>query len=306
VLPTALWLVIGLLALPVVAGPLRAGLLAILDRSGGSSTTPATYATPTAWVEAMAGQPATYLAHVLAIQIAMLLVALVPAALRGRGWRERIGWVAPVGGLGAAAAAAAGLAAIDLTTLGVILSTGAGEGQIPERLQALHAVRRVVPTGWWLALLGAGALLAPLAEESLFRGFLQRGLLRAWPPFLALGLTAVVFALVHGSALQLVTILPGAVWLGWVAWRSGSVVPSILAHGVGNALWLGLERAGTGPREALPGAAAGAAVAVGAALGSAAAAWAFERAMRRSGAGAPDDLWRAPSGSPARMDAGNL
>lgn len=89
--------------------------------------------------------------------------------------------------------------------------------------------------GWWEWLIFACAvvLVAPVVEESLFRGLLQGALesrLRRW---FAIVLAAVPFALLHGpdpAAFFLLWSLP----VGWVTWRTGSIRPGIVIHAVNN------------------------------------------------------------------------
>ncbi len=83
----------------------------------------------------------------------------------------------------------------------------------------------------WVVVVLRACLLAPLAEELLFRGALfswLRGHLSAWPTVLV---TALAFAAIHGLALIMV---PLAVVVGLAAGyareRTGSVTPLIIVH----------------------------------------------------------------------------
>ena len=92
-------------------------------------------------------------------------------------------------------------------------------------------------------------VLAPVAEELLLRGevFAQaRGFLS---PAAAIAVTAILFAAAHVSAFGLarpVSLLPLALMLGWLRWRTGRLWPSICLHGWSNLaliaylLWPGL------------------------------------------------------------------
>ena len=80
---------------------------------------------------------------------------------------------------------------------------------------------------------------APICEEALFRGVIQRayepyGATKAW---LFVGL---LFALFHLSPFRFFGILPVAFALGYVAWRSQSLISSILLHFSYNALVTGM------------------------------------------------------------------
>ncbi len=78
------------------------------------------------------------------------------------------------------------------------------------------------------------AVLAPLFEEILFRGFFLTSLTRYLPMWGAIGLSAVVFAIAH---LNLSDILPLTVlgcMLGFVYTRSRNLLASMLLHGLWN------------------------------------------------------------------------
>lgn len=89
--------------------------------------------------------------------------------------------------------------------------------------------------GWWEWLIFAVAvvLVAPIVEESLFRGLLQGALesrLRQW---FAIVLAAVPFALLHGPEPAIFFLL-WSLPVGWVTWRTGSIRPGIIVHAVNN------------------------------------------------------------------------
>lgn len=67
-------------------------------------------------------------------------------------------------------------------------------------------------------------------EELLFRGYVQRQLLRHWRAGWAILFTSVAFAIMHVEPLRVVFALPVGLWLGIVAWRTGSIWPSVVCH----------------------------------------------------------------------------
>lgn len=83
------------------------------------------------------------------------------------------------------------------------------------------------------ALLLAGAVLAPIGEELLFRGVLYGGL-RRYGVIVATIASAGIFGLVHGINV----VLPAAIIIGVVTAvfyeKSGSIWPAVLTHGVNN------------------------------------------------------------------------
>lgn len=80
-------------------------------------------------------------------------------------------------------------------------------------------------------------ILGPIAEELLFRGAILKTLLRLggdkyhWWAILA---TALLFGLIHGNVSQFVSAVWAGVVYGWLCYRTKSLVPSIVAHCVGN------------------------------------------------------------------------
>lgn len=83
----------------------------------------------------------------------------------------------------------------------------------------------------WLLL----AVTPALCEETLFRGLMLSGL-RRWGPWAAIGLTALLFGLLHGSIYRLLPTFILGLLLGYVVWRSGSLYCSMLIHLLNNGL----------------------------------------------------------------------
>jgi membrane protease YdiL (CAAX protease family) len=97
-------------------------------------------------------------------------------------------------------------------------------------------------------------VVAPIAEESFFRGFLFRALLNKrvslrlgghtmgfvcgfWP---ALAVSGMVFAAGHVQIALLCPFLAVSAVQTWIFWRSGSLWPAIFAHGTFNAVGFAL------------------------------------------------------------------
>jgi sodium transport system permease protein len=129
----------------------------------------------------------------------------------------------------------------------------------PERraeiASAMQRVRGLVPVAAMIAV----QVIPGLVEELFFRGFLLSGLRKLFNGPLAILISAILFGLAHwvitpvlGLERLIVTILLGLV-LGWVAWRSGSVLPAMVLHGCHNGLlaWLGYYQASEGADPAL-------------------------------------------------------
>ncbi|MEW4490938.1 ABC transporter permease subunit/CPBP intramembrane protease [Thalassoglobus sp. JC818] len=106
-----------------------------------------------------------------------------------------------------------------------------------ENVEQLLAGWETVPT--WLIILTMG-VVPGICEECFFRGYLFSGLRHHFQAFGTILITAVAFGLFHvvlagGAAPE--RLLPSTlmgILLGWMRWRSGSLIPSILLHVVHN------------------------------------------------------------------------
>ncbi len=94
-------------------------------------------------------------------------------------------------------------------------------------------MREVLSHYWGYAVVG---LLAPLAEEMVFRGGVLRALLGRMRPWTAIAVSALLFCLVHANPAQMPHAFVAGLLLGWMYWRTGSVVPGIVFHWVNNSL----------------------------------------------------------------------
>jgi len=82
-------------------------------------------------------------------------------------------------------------------------------------------------------------IFAPVAEEMVFRGGILRSLLRltngrnCW---MAIVFSALLFGVVHGNVAQGVNAFLLGLLLGWMYYRTDSIVPGILFHWVNNTI----------------------------------------------------------------------
>lgn len=79
-------------------------------------------------------------------------------------------------------------------------------------------------------------LVAPLLEEILFRGLILDGLLKNTRPSRAIFWSALIFSLAHLNPWQAIPTFLGGLFLGWVYWKTRSVLPCILIHATNNLL----------------------------------------------------------------------
>ncbi len=85
----------------------------------------------------------------------------------------------------------------------------------------------------------AVGILAPLTEEVVFRGAILRtllGMMSKRNHWVAIMISAAIFGAVHGNAAQFVNALFMGLLLGWMYYRTRSLVPGILLHWVNNTM----------------------------------------------------------------------
>lgn len=81
----------------------------------------------------------------------------------------------------------------------------------------------------------AVGLFAPIAEEFVFRGAALRALLNGTrKPWVAIILSALLFSLAHLNPAQMLHAFLVGLLLGWMYWRTGSIIPGIVYHWVNN------------------------------------------------------------------------
>lgn len=85
---------------------------------------------------------------------------------------------------------------------------------------------------WGYIIVG---LLAPFAEELVFRGAVLRNLLR-WNSnqWIGIALSALLFAVIHMNPAQMPHAFLIGLLLGWMYWRTDSIVPGVVYHWVNN------------------------------------------------------------------------
>jgi membrane protease YdiL (CAAX protease family) len=89
----------------------------------------------------------------------------------------------------------------------------------------------------------SAVVVAPVAEEFFFRRVLQGWLQKyvAGDSLRAIGISSLAFSAAHaGQGLAFVPLFPLAMVLGFIAERTGSIVPCILLHGLFNAVSVAL------------------------------------------------------------------
>lgn len=159
--------------------------------------------------------------------LAMAAIAL--AIARGLA-RDLVGLRRPASWWRAAGVVLGALVAIWIAgaLLGLFLNAGREQGLVPSSWDPSRAAP-------FAANFAVVAVAAPLVEELIYRGLGYGLLVSVTGPWLAIGLSALAFGLAHGLVVALpVLTLFGAI-LGWVRWRTASLYPAMILHGIFNA-----------------------------------------------------------------------
>jgi membrane protease YdiL (CAAX protease family) len=175
------------------------------------------------WIAGGAAQTLVFQSFMYAFLLGALY--LVIAWRYGEPFWSALGWNFPIPRAWLLLAAGPVLT-IALSALGVLLRVPSDGSQIESLIDSRASLAVVMLFG---------VLLAPIFEETLFRGFLLPLLARSVGPQLGILFTAVPFALLHGAqnrwAWQPVVLigLAGAVF-GYVRYKTGSTTAAFLMH----------------------------------------------------------------------------
>lgn len=177
--------------------------------------------------------PAFFIGLGLLGQLTLLLAALVPAWLSPEPLASRLGLVRPVLGVGQIAVLLMGT----LVPFAIGIAAAYALSEVIEPDPSVAAMYEKLTPQWVIPFLLFISLAPGFAEELLFRGYAQRRLLARWPAWLAIGLTSLAFALFHIMPHTVVFAFPVGLWLGLIAWKTGSTWPGIACHALVNGLW---------------------------------------------------------------------
>jgi uncharacterized protein len=90
----------------------------------------------------------------------------------------------------------------------------------------------------WIVIISGAVIIASIAEEGLFRGFLQVTLEKKGDITRAVLLSAISWTLVHMNIYWSIQIFLMGILMGYLAWRTDSIVPAVIMHGLNNLLAL--------------------------------------------------------------------
>jgi ABC-2 type transport system permease protein/sodium transport system permease protein len=125
------------------------------------------------------------------------------------------------------------------------IATISAEKLAEHRPAFLSLVERMRAAPPWLVLFSL-AVVPAIGEELFFRGYLLGALRGKLPAWQAIVLTGAIFGLFHASVGGLITVerIVSSTFLGlmlgWICWRTASVIPGMLLHMLHNGLMVSL------------------------------------------------------------------
>ncbi len=122
-----------------------------------------------------------------------------------------------------------------VAALGLIIPSTWLQEQMPELPNfSEQQMEQLLGSRWGYLAVG---LLAPLAEEIVFRGAILRALLHTrWSPLAAIAVSALLFGAAHLNPAQFPHAFVIGMLLGWMYWRTGSILPGVAYHWANNSI----------------------------------------------------------------------
>jgi membrane protease YdiL (CAAX protease family) len=104
---------------------------------------------------------------------------------------------------------------------------------VPVDRSMMEEMSRILFESLWIGV-PLLVIAAPVLEEALFRGVILRGFLERYKPWKAVVLSAVLFSVAHFNVWQLPASFAVGVFMGWVYYRTRSLLLCILLHAFHN------------------------------------------------------------------------
>jgi membrane protease YdiL (CAAX protease family) len=177
--------------------------------------------------------PGVFIGLGLLSQFAIGGTALLGGWLSPVPWKLRLGLVTPRSSLPEVFLLTAG----SLVPFAVGMGLAFGLAEVIDPDPTTEALYENLTPAWALPFVLFIALAPGLCEELLFRGYCQRRFLERWHPAVAILVSSLIFALFHVDPHTVVFAFPLGIWIGLMAWHSGSIWPGVLCHAAINGLW---------------------------------------------------------------------
>ena len=121
-----------------------------------------------------------------------------------------------------------------VASMGALIPSMWIQEQIPELPNFVEQeFDTILGTPWGYLVIG---LLAPLSEEIVMRGAILKELLKSekLSVWAAITISALMFALIHMNPVQMPHAFLIGLLLGWMYWRTGSILPGVAYHWANN------------------------------------------------------------------------
>jgi uncharacterized protein len=191
--------------------------------------------------------PAVNLISDFVFDVGFVITALYFASLRGRPRPQDFGYRRIALSLGVGACLAGGIGYYVVTALYQSVVHLHGSDKLPQSLGVGSSTAALAAAAVFVCV------VAPVAEEFFFRGFIF-GALRRWHvvvgghdigTWLAAAITGILFGLAHTGSAAAQYLIPLG-FLGFVLclvrWRTGSLYPCMALHSINNSLALGVNQ----------------------------------------------------------------
>lgn len=122
------------------------------------------------------------------------------------------------------------LVAIAILALGFVTEPLSSWLPMPESIKQVF--EKILSGSVWAFI--TTVIAAPVIEEFILRGIMMRGLLRHTTPLQAILWSAFFFAVIHMNPWQAIGAFIAGVFLGWIYWRTHSLLCCIFIHAVNN------------------------------------------------------------------------
>lgn len=174
-----------------------------------------------------------FIAMLIVGQLSMLATVLMAAKLSPVPWKERLGLVRP-----RCEKWAHGLFVLG-SALPLALSVGAAylmtKWFVPD--ESVKLFYEQMTSAWAIPFIVAIGLFPGVVEEVLFRGYVQPRFVERWGAWPGIIATSIIFAIFHITPHAMALALVIGLWLGVIAYRTGSVWSGALCHGCINSGW---------------------------------------------------------------------
>jgi len=88
--------------------------------------------------------------------------------------------------------------------------------------------------------IATAVIVAPILEEIICRGIILKGLLKNYPPYKAILISAIFFSVIHLNPWQAIPAFFSGLFLGWIYYKTQSVIPGMIIHATINATGMAL------------------------------------------------------------------